>query len=298
MKPKKVLRLLPKEILKYLTWTFGIAWAMQFLVFRLFQQGSVAAGQSVLSLSMFAPMLGVVLSGSSLKNMGWKFSLRKNIRSLLAAWFLPALLTALGALLYFAVFPDQFSLSGEYLIQSTGPQALEQLQAQGLSYGQYILLTTLSAVIFAPFLNMLFAAGEEAGWRGFLYPALKAEYGPRKGLILGGIIWGIWHWPIIGLIGYEYGTGYFGYPVTGMLLFCFITTAVGIFCSWLYEKSGSIWYPALFHGSFNAVGTIPYALCTTLSGNMRLLGPGPVGVLGALPLLVSAYYLLMYQKKD
>ena len=72
---------------------------------------------------------------------------------------------------------------------------------------------------------MIAALGEEIGWRGFLYPQLEAGVGRRKGWILGGIIWGAWHWPLIWLIGYEYGAaagnsvGYAGFPVTGMLLF-------------------------------------------------------------------------------
>ena len=35
-----------------------------------------------------------------------------------------------------------------------------------------------SAALLAPFLNALFAIGEESGWRGFLYPALSGWF-PR-----------------------------------------------------------------------------------------------------------------------
>ena len=78
-----------------------------------------------------------------------------------------------------------------------------------------------------------------------MYPILKERFGKAKGRIIGGIIWGVWHWPIMILVGYEYGTSYWGYPVTGPLLFCVITTAMGILLDYYYEKANSIWVPAL-----------------------------------------------------
>ena len=142
-------------------------------------------------------------------------------------------------------------------------------------------------------MNMFFGAGEEAGWRGFLYPQLKEKYGRKKGWLLGGMIWGMWHWPLIWLIGYEYGTEYPGFPIVGMLLFCVITIALGILCDWLYEKSGIIWIPALFHGAFNAAATIPMAVCDPGAGLLRLLGPAPNGLLAGLPILIFALVIFM-----
>ena len=107
------------------------------------------------------------------------------------------------------------------------------MEAQGLTYPVMILISVLSSLFYGPFINAPFALGEETGWRGFLFPQLKARFGRRKGRLLGGFIWGAWHWPLIWLIGYEYGaaagnqSGYFGFPFSGMLLFSVITIGWG-----------------------------------------------------------------------
>ncbi|MBO4367338.1 MAG: CPBP family intramembrane metalloprotease, partial [Clostridia bacterium] len=142
------------------------------------------------------------------------------------------------------------------------------------------------------------------GWRGFLYPQLKARFGRRKGWLLGGAIWGAWHWPLIWLIGYEYGkaagnsAGYALFPLSGMLLFCVITAGWGILHDRLYEKTCTIWVPALFHGAVNAAAALPLAVCLTDTGSARLLGPAPMGILAGLPFLAAAAVILWRTKKQ
>ena len=281
-----------KRTIQYLIWTFLTAWIMQAVVAVLYRNGLTAVGRLVIAVIMFTPLLGVCLAGGKLPGMGWKPHLKGNVKTLLAAWLLPALLTVIGALIYFAVFPGHFDLSGEYLVAIAGPQALEQMEAQGLTYPIYVLVTSVACVTYAPLINMLAAVGEEAGWRGFLYPQLKARFGKGKGWLIGGVIWGVWHWPLMALIGYEYGTDYVGFPVVGMLIFCVFTTAAGILCDWLYEKSGSVWFPSVFHGAVNAAGAIPLTLCIAKTGSAILLGPAPMGVLAGLPMSVCAAALL------
>ena len=277
---------------KYLIWTFLIAWIMQIVVAVLTRNGLAVVGRLLIAIMMFVPLLSVLLSGQTLKGMGWKPRFKGKIKFLLAAWFLPAVLTAIGAVLYFVPFPGHVDLSGEYLAAAGGAEALNQLEAQGVSYTMYVLISALGCLTYAPLLNMLLAVGEEAGWRGFLYPQLKAKFGKRKGWLIGGVIWGMWHWPLMGLIGYEYGTDYVGFPFVGMLLFCIFTTAAGILCDWLYEKTKCIWIPSIFHGAVNAAGTVPLAACAANTGSAILLGPAPIGVLAGLPMILCAMMLL------
>ena len=286
-----------KGTIKYLIWTFLIAWVLQVVVAVLSRSGQVMVGRLLLSVVMFAPLAGVLLSGQSLSGMGWKPRLKGKIKMLFIAWFLPALLTAIGAALYFVVFPGHFDMSGEYLAANAGAEALEQLEAQGLTYPLYILISVVSCLTYAPLINMVLAAGEEAGWRGFLYPQLKAKFGKRRGWLIGGVIWGMWHWPLMWLIGYEYGTDYVGFPIVGMLVFCIFTTAAGILCDWLYEKTECIWIPSIFHGAVNAAGTVPFALCIANTGSAILLGPVPIGVLAGLPMIIGAVILLIKSVK-
>ena len=291
------------QTVKFLVWTFALADLIQFGASFLFKSGNAGIGQMIIAAVMFVPTLGVLLSGAPLKNMGWKPQIRKNIGPFLTAWFAPLILTAAGACLYFLLFPSHLDLSGKYLAEAVGAEALNQLEAQGLTYPLYILISAVSSMIYAPFLNMFLALGEEIGWRGFLYPQLKARFGTGTGRLLGGVIWGAWHWPLIWLIGYEYGAasgnpaGYFGFPVTGMLLFCVITAGWGVLHDWLYEKSGSIWVPSLFHGAINAAAALPLTVCLTNTGSARLLGPVPNGLIAGLPFLTAAAVLTLRRKK-
>lgn len=291
------------QVVKYLAWTFALAYAVQFIAARIINGGNRMAGQLVIAAMMFVPALGVLLSGAGFRDMGWKLQIRRNIKPILIAWFAPVALTVVGAGLYFLVFPGHFDLSGQYLAASAGAEILQKMEAQGLSNSLYILISAVSAVTYAPLLNGVFALGEEIGWRGFLYPQLKARFGRRKGWLLGGAIWGAWHWPLIWLIGYEYGAaagnaaGYAGFPVVGMLLFCVITAGWGILHDWLYEKSGSIWVPAILHGAINATAALPLSVCLIDTGSARLLGPAQVGLLTGLPFLAVAAALLLRAEK-
>ncbi len=281
------------QTVKYLISTFLIAWGIQIGVFFLSKTSLGSLCQPVLAVMMFVPMLGVFISGAKIKDVGFKPNIKKNILPILIAWFSPAILTTLGALLYFLVFPSHFDLSGKAIIKDFGEDILKQMEQQGITYPVYLLISIISCITYAPFLNMFFALGEEVGWRGFLYPQLKAKFGYKLGNIIGGIIWGCWHWPLIWLIGYEYGTDYFGFPVVGMLLFCIITIGLGIMCDWLYEKSNCIWIPAIFHGAFNAAAGIPLYITYTNTSSMRLLGAAPNGLLSGLPILIFALILLL-----
>ena len=288
-----------KGTIKYLAWTFLIAWVMQAVAAVLYRNGvAIIVWQLLVGVMMFVPLLGVLLSGQSLSGMGWKPCLKGKIKLFLAAWFLPAVLTAIGTALYFAVFPGHFDMSGDALAASAGAEALEQMQSQGLTYPVYVLSSVIGCLTYAPLVNMLLAVGEEAGWRGFLYPQLKAKFGKRQGWLLGGVIWGMWHWPLIWLIGYEYGTDYMGFPIVGMLIFCIFTTAVGVLCDWLYEKTNCIWIPSIFHGAINAAGTVPVAICIANTGSVILFGPAPIGVLAGLPLIICAMILFVKSVKD
>ena len=158
-----------KSVIRYLLFTFLIAYIIQGAAAVLYRKGQTQIGQLVIALMMFVPMLSVLLSGNSLKGMGWKPVLKGNVKAILTAWFLPAVLTFLGALIYFLIFPGHFDLSGSFLDESV-PGALEQLEAQGLTYTKYVLITAVSCVTYTPLINMVPAVGEEAGWRGFLCP--------------------------------------------------------------------------------------------------------------------------------
>jgi len=76
----------------------------------------------------------------------------------------------------------------------------------GLGLAPFVLLIAVQSVLLAPILAIVLAFGEEYGWRGYLQSELL-KMGRVRGVLLVGVIWGVWHWPLI-LMGFSYGVEY------------------------------------------------------------------------------------------
>lgn len=287
----------------YFLFAFGLAWLCQvYASLLLIRDGNAALYRLLLTVSMFCPLLAVLLVQKAFQRqptgIGWK--VQGGRRWWLAAWFGPAVFTVLAAVLYFAVFPHRLDLSGSWLAAAYGGEMdAETLRRElGVSNLSYMLETGLFAVTLAPPINMLAAVGEEAGWRGYMMPHLKAQLGLLNGRLLGGVIWGVWHWPIMLLTGYEYGTNYLGAPVLGLVVWCVVCFALNTLLDWLYEKTGCIWVSAIAHGAFNAVAALFVVLTSPADAYYNVLGPMPIGLIGMLPMLALAVWLTLRQMKQ
>ena len=94
--------------------------------------------------------------------------------------------------------------------------------------------------------------------------------------------------PVMVLAGYEYGLVYWGAPFVGMALFCICCVVMGILLDWSYQNTDSIWAPAIAHGAFNAVATLPMILLNLEYANQQILGPAPIGIIAMLPMIALA----------
>lgn len=105
----------------------------------------------------------------------------------------------------------------------------------------------LVSIVFGAVINVVPSLGEELGWRGWLLPKLM-PLGTVPALLISGVIWGLWHAPLI-LLGYNYpdAPGWLG--LTMMVGMCIL---VGAVFGWLRMRSESVWPAALAHGAFNA----------------------------------------------
>ncbi len=287
----------------YFLFTFGLAWLCQvYASLLLIRDGNAAAYRALLAVSMFCPLAATLLVNKVYLHrpagIGWKVQGKR--RYWLAAWFGPVVLTVLAAVLYFAVFPYRLDLSGSWLVTAYGGEMDAQtLRSQlGVSTLGYILQTGLMAITLAPPINMIFAMGEEAGWRGYMMVCLKEQFGLLNVRLLGGIIWGVWHWPIMLLTGYEYGTNYLGAPVLGLVVWCVVCFALNTLLDILYEKTGCIWVPAIAHGAFNAVVGLFIVLTNPADAYYNVLGPTPIGLIGMLPMMALAVWLTLRQMKQ
>lgn len=97
-------------------------------------------------------------------------------------------------------------------------------------------------LIIGFFVGWPFYFGEEYGWRVYLQDRLFPIFGGIKGVILLGLIWGLWHSGLI-LMGMNYPEQ----PVLGNLVMIMLSIIVGIFFSYAVLKTGSVWIAVILH---------------------------------------------------
>ncbi|MGH2826178.1 MAG: CPBP family intramembrane glutamic endopeptidase [Actinomycetota bacterium] len=73
---------------------------------------------------------------------------------------------------------------------------------------------------------------EEPGWRGFALVRLQNRLSPMRATLLLGFVWGLWHVPLYGPLG-------FAFPMV-----------LAFFYTFLYYKTRSVLLPILLHASF------------------------------------------------
>ena len=294
----ETINLSKKQFVIYMTVTFALAWILEMIASIFANKGNQMMFTIIMPITMYMPFLGVLVARIPLKGMGWVPHLKGKIRYVLFALWMPAILSILGGVLFFVIFPDTFDsefLTLRGILEEAG--ALEQFEAQGLTIPMYLLITSLQAVTIAPFMNMFVTLGEEVGWRGALYPYLKKKLGINLGRIVGGAIWGAWHWPIMIFAGYEYGKEYIGAPVLGPIVFCICTIMMGILHDYVDEKTETIWLPSLMHGATNAFTIFAYLVKPEYS-NMAILGPAYIGIISMIPMIIIAAMICLKKTRN
>jgi membrane protease YdiL (CAAX protease family) len=155
-----------------------------------------------------------------------------------------------------------------------------------------VLSQTLTALIAAPIINAIPILGEEFGWRAYLQPKLM-PLGGRKAMLVMGVVWGLWHAPIIAM-GHNYGTEYPGAPWLGILTMTWIMFILGTFLGWAVLRGGSVWPAVIGHGAFNGIAGI-YVFFAQGNPNL-IVGPSLVGIIGSWAIAVVA--LIIFLKRD
>jgi membrane protease YdiL (CAAX protease family) len=155
------------------------------------------------------------------------------------------------------------------LYEATGGQATGM---EGLSDLAFVLVTGLQSVVLAPFLALLIAFGEEYGWRGYLQSEL-IKLGKVRGVLLVGLIWGLWHTPVT-LMGHNYP----GYPVLGIPLMTLYCIALAFLFGFAVLKSGSIWVAAFLHALNNQVLSFLNLMVVRVEDPVLSFGTGIFGL--------------------
>lgn len=259
-------------------WALGIAAAFSrgYAIYQILQKGFTAF-----------PVIAAVLTRRITKDKTqWRISLKvwKDKRLWAFCAFVPGILIAAGAALYFLLFPEQYS--GNFRLGGlTGTEQVLQI-ANPLQFG---LICILIAAVCIPV--QLLELGEEIGWREYLLPKQVFMYGVRKGIVLNSLFWGAAHLPLI-CLGFNYSPENVGAPWSNMLMMMLVCMTTGVICSWVMVRSGNVLYSAIVHGVVNVIGEIPVFL--SVSGESGLLGPNPTGLVSMSGLILCAAALFIW----
>lgn len=150
-----------------------------------------------------------------------------------------------------------------------------------------IWIRIIKGLTIAAILNSFITFGEELAWRGFLLSALR-ELSFIKASVIIGIIWGIWHIPLI-LLGLNYPQ----HPIFGILLMtiaCILLTPLFLYIT---IKSKSVIAATLMHGTINGIANITKKVID--GGND--LTVGFMGLSGIFAVLVILLGLFIYDYK-
>jgi CAAX protease family protein len=227
------------QVLTYLVIVFAFSSVFYFLILH---SGSLGNGRGLYVLGLMwcpalAGMLTLRLNGRSIADLGWKWGETKyQVRS----WYLPLLYASMA---YAIVWIFHFGAFGnaEYYDSLTktmhlgGPPWISIVMGMVLT-GTYGMIRSVSS-----------ALGEEIGWRGFLVPELSKTTSFASTSFISGVVWSLWHYPILIYGDYNAGT-----PTWyGLLCFTVMVISMSFVFAWMRLKSGSLWTGAILHGSHN-----------------------------------------------
>ena len=206
------------------------------------------------------------------------------------AWLLPLVMT-LACILVNGLMPGvELKYNAEQLINQyhipEDQQEMVREQLGQLPAYLMILITLISGLIAGITVNAIAAFGEEFGWRNYLVGALR-EVKFWKAALFSGIVWGIWHFPLI-LMGHNYPNE----PQWGVLLMVVMCILLGAIELYFVLKSKSMIVAAIMHGTINALAGV--VIYFTLGGNDFV--NGMPGMSGFIVMALTIVCLWIYDK--
>ena len=233
---------------------------------------------------MWMPAVAAVIASvAAIKETGNAFSIKRllvntgfrfcKIRYILAGVLLPLVYLLLPYMLYWQLHPENFAYSGVPLT--------------------LILQDCLLPGVIGIFLGLFTAAGEEIGWRGFLVPALCERIGWKKTLLVTGLFWCLWHFPLLIWGGYAEGQPLL-YALPAFVLCIF---PVGVICGILSLKSGSMWPCAFLHAAHNNYDQSVLGVIT--KGEDKLYYVSETGIFTMIVVwLIAVFMFIRFKRKE
>lgn len=150
---------------------------------------------------------------------------------------------------------------------------LGQLLAPQDPLGRFLIYLGLAATL-GTVIGVTSAAGEEIGWRGYMLARLLRAGVPSP-VFVSGLIWALWHVPLIVTGVYAAGP----HPLVSAALFVVMVVSLGLAIGALRLATGSVWPAIAMHAAWNAIIQGPFDRAST--------GPGATVWVGESGILVA-----------
>jgi len=283
-----------RKALIFVGLTFLLSYLLVFTYLALGGKWVMPGSLIIATAYMFIPMVVAIIVQKVMykepikKPLGISFKLN---RWFLVAWFLPAIIAfvTLGVSLLLPAVEYSPEMAGifEKFESVLTPEQLQQMKTQADSFPVHpIWIGLLQGLIAGITINAVAGFGEELGWRGFLQKEL-GYLGFWKSSVTIGLIWGLWHVPII-LQGHNYPE----HPQAGVLMMIIFTLLLSPIFSYVRLKAKSVIAAAIIHGSLNATVGLP--LMVIKGGND--LTVGVTGLAGFIVLALANVGIFIYDK--
>lgn len=279
-----------KKIYTFLGITFLLTWIIAFSL--MFNGGySNPLAVPIIASCMFMPALAVIITTLITKNKfkdTWiKPNFKSNLKYYLLAWLLPVVLIILGSVVYYLIYPSHFDSSMLTMIEATKGQlsSLGKVVPNDAQLKSMLILQLVTSIFIAPVVNFVTCLGEELGWRGYLLPNLLEKMSPIKATIVSGVIWGIWHAPMIAM-GHNYGLDYRSAPFGGILAMIVFCVLIGSFLSYITIKTKSCIPAVIGHSMINGFAAVGILFISIPNPN-PFIGPTPVGIVGGIGFVIT-----------
>lgn len=95
--------------------------------------------------------------------------------------------------------------------------------------------------------GVIAGAFEEIGWSGFVFPKMRAQRSPLAASVLLGVLWGLWHMPVVDFLGAAWPHGAYWAPF--FLAFIVVMTAMRVLICWVVSNTHSVLLAQIMHAS-------------------------------------------------
>lgn len=179
---------------------------------------------------------------------------------------------------------------GSFINSETISEWSDQLGIDSSNQTLLIIVMILLLLTVGVIKNLGSTLGEEIGWRGFFIFELRKVMSFKALTIVSGLIWAVWHYPIINLM---YGRG--DNLLLHIVAFTIMILGVSVILAYVTFKSNSLWPAAVYHSVHNIY---IQKICTplTISNESTTFWIDEYGLM--IPIITTCFAIYFWRKAD